>query len=81
MRPTVLARAAAAGLILAAAAAGCAERRGYAPVSGQIRLDGKPLAGAGVAFEPVAPAGAFDAEGVGSFATNDAQGRVKLYGV
>jgi hypothetical protein len=41
----------AAGLLLAALASGCQDN--IVPVSGEVTLNGKPLAGAVVTFQPV----------------------------
>jgi hypothetical protein len=43
-----------AGLLVALAAAGCGKAKpATAPVTGRVLLDGKPVAGAAVMFEPV----------------------------
>lgn len=56
---------------------GCSGRGGPAvtvvPVTGTVTLDGKPLAGAAVAFVPQA-----GTKGVGAFGTTDADGRYML---
>lgn len=57
----------AAGLF---ALAGCGSGGKYVPVSGTVTLDGKPLAGVMVLFQPVGG----DAGGVGSTARTDAAG-------
>jgi hypothetical protein len=67
------------GLLLAAV--GCTERRDYVPVSGRVTLDGKPMAGGGVAFEPVAPEGKRDSLAFGSYGATDADGRFTLVGL
>ncbi len=64
-----------AGLL---AAAGCGSGPVYAPVSGTVTLDGQPLAGVMVLFQPAAAAGSSDAGGVGSTARTDAQGKYTL---
>ena len=56
---------------------GCARGPEYAPVSGRVTLDGQPLSGAAVVFQPVAGAGD-DAGGFGSTAKTDADGRYAL---
>ena len=46
------------GVVLAGlvAVAGCGEKgKTFVPVSGVVTLDGKPLAGGNVVFQPVAP--------------------------
>jgi len=57
--------------------AGCQPTGRVAPVSGRVTLDGKPLAGVHVSFEPIAPEGKLDAGG-GSYAITDADGKYKL---
>jgi hypothetical protein len=58
--------------------AGCGERgKTFVPVSGVVTLDGKPLAGGNVVFQPVAPAGSTIA-GKGSAAVCDESGRFHL---
>jgi hypothetical protein len=66
--------------VLASAAwlAGCGgERFPVAPVSGTVTLDGQPLAGARVGFEPRRTDESINA-GPGSYATTDAEGRYRL---
>lgn len=67
--------------ILAVAAtviAGCSSGEfPLAPVAGQVTLDGEPLAGAHVGFEPVATR-ADNRAGPGSYATTDKQGHFRL---
>jgi len=58
-------------------ACGCGKGPPLAPVSGLVTLDKKPLAGASVVFQPVAPAGSTIA-GKGSAAFCDAEGRFRL---
>jgi len=48
-----------------------------APVSGRVTLDGKPLAGAHVGFEPKRSGERLDA-GPGSYGKTDAEGRFRL---
>ena len=57
--------------------AGCSPApKGIAPVSGRVRLDGKPLAGAVITFQPVR--GSATADSAGSFGHTDAEGRFTL---
>ena len=49
-----------------------------APVSGQVKLDGKPLSQCQIRFQPIAVSGAGMAPGPGSFAETDDQGRFTL---
>jgi hypothetical protein len=64
--------------LLLVAACGCGSgSRGLAPVSGVVTLDGKPLAGGTVSFQPKAPPGSTIA-GKGSAAKCDADGRFML---
>jgi hypothetical protein len=53
-------------------AAGCAKGPKYAPVSGKVTLNGKPLAGATVNFQPIAPEGGVNAAPGSSGKTNEA---------
>ena len=55
---------------------GCGSGSGVAPVTGKVTLDGKPLANAHIAFQPIA--GAKRNVGVGSYATTDGEGRYQL---
>jgi hypothetical protein len=64
-------------LILALAAIGCGEKFPLAPVAGTVTLDGNPLAGARIGFEPVRGGDSPEA-GPGSYATTDANGRFEL---
>jgi hypothetical protein len=70
-----------AALVLGAfvtAATGCSETGPQlAPVSGVITLDGKPLAGGSIVFQPTAPPGT-TAAGKGSSGNCDDQGRYTL---
>jgi hypothetical protein len=60
------------------AAAGCGQKaKPLAPVSGLVTFDGKPLAGGGVTFQPIAPPGSIIA-GKSSIARCDAEGRFVL---
>ena len=55
---------------------GCGSGK-YAPVSGKITLNGKPLAGAIVSFQPIAKEGSIEA-GIGSAGTTDENGAYSL---
>jgi hypothetical protein len=57
-------------------ALGCGGAK-LAPVSGKVTLDGQPLAGATVSFQPIAPQGSTEA-GPGSSAKTDDKGEYKL---
>ncbi|HEY1380690.1 MAG TPA: hypothetical protein VGF55_28065 [Gemmataceae bacterium] len=63
---------------LLAGLAGCSGGPKIVPVSGTVRLDGKPLANALVAFNPAAPPGRIEAAGPGSMAVTDDQGHFAL---
>lgn len=59
---------------------GCSDGSQIAPVSGQLTLDGKPLADARISFQP-APTGEAAGRtelGMGSYATTDAEGKYTL---
>ena len=58
-------------------AAGCQPAARVAPVSGRVTLDGKPLSGVHVSFEPIAREGSLEAGG-GSYAITDADGKYTL---
>ena len=62
----------------AAALAGCDSGPKFAPVSGRVTYDGKPLANAFVEFSPVSPGGGGD-PGPGSVGKTDAEGRYTLH--
>jgi hypothetical protein len=64
-------------VVVVLAATGCAEKFPLAPVAGTVTLDGNPLAGARIGFEPVRR-GADPEAGPGSYATTDANGRFEL---
>ena len=64
-----------AGLLLAAALPGC-NRTDLVPVCGKVTLDGAPLAGATVTFQPRQPGN--PEPGIGSYAKTDADGRFAL---
>jgi hypothetical protein len=57
---------------------GCSGGAQFAPVSGRVTLDGRPLAYAAVYFLPMAPTGKFEAPGPGSLAVTDEQGDYTL---
>jgi hypothetical protein len=57
--------------------AGCGSDRAYAPVSGVVTFEGKPLAGGTVNFQPVAKSGT-NIAGKGSNALCDSDGRFEL---
>ena len=63
-------------LVVACLAAGCAGRSAV-PVSGRVTLDGKPVVGVHVSFQPVATGGDKNVGG-GSYAITDADGRFTL---
>lgn len=56
---------------------GCFGSDKIVPVSGLVTLDGEPLPGAVVGFEPIAQEGDLEA-GYGSYAKTDEQGRYAL---
>ncbi|MEW4563549.1 hypothetical protein AB1K70_13535 [Bremerella sp. JC770] len=56
---------------------GCFSTDNIVPVSGQVTLDGEPLTGAIVGFEPIAQEGELEA-GYGSYAKTDDNGRYSL---
>lgn len=58
------------------AAVGCGGGPEYVPVSGCVTLDGKPVNGAAVVFQPVGNGG--EAGGYGSTGKTDANGRYSL---
>jgi len=64
-----------AGLALVSLA--CGRGPEYAPVSGRVTLDGQPLAGAAVVFQPIGHS-RDDAGGYGSSAKTGADGRYTL---
>src|SRR4051794_10614674 len=63
------------GLVLALAL-GC-RGKGFVPVSGKVTLNGQPLVGATVGFQPVAPEGATEAA-PGSAGKTDEKGEYTL---
>jgi len=67
--------ATAGGILLTIA--GC--QRTIAPVSGRIMLNGKPLAGATITFQPKATRAEPRPAGTGSVGHTDAQGRYSLH--
>jgi hypothetical protein len=58
-------------------ALGCGGGRSFSPVSGKVTLNGVPLDGATVNFQPIAPEGAIDA-GPGSSGKTNANGEFTL---
>ena len=54
--------------------AGCGGAAGYAPVSGKVTMDGAPLEGASVSFEPTGKAAGLG----GSYGRTDAEGKYAL---
>jgi hypothetical protein len=58
-------------------AMGCGGSKKFAPVSGTVTLDGKPLVKAEVSFQPIAAPGSIEA-GVGSVGITDEQGHYAL---
>jgi hypothetical protein len=64
------------GLVLLLAL-GCGTGKKIVPVSGTVTLDGKPLVGATVGFQPIAPEGKMDA-GPGSQAKTNNKGEFTL---
>ena len=70
--------AAGLGILIAVGLVGCgAGGPAVVPVSGTVTLDGKPLAGANVSFQPTGD-GKTDKPGVGSAAVTDAAGKFTL---
>jgi hypothetical protein len=66
-------------VVLPLCAAGCSENRETAAVSGQVTLDGKPLANARVHFQPALPPGQEPAaELVDSYGVTGPDGRFEL---
>jgi hypothetical protein len=62
---------------LLVAVLGCGGSKKFASVSGKVTMNGKPLAGATVSFQPVAPEGA-PAPGPGSVGKTDDNGDFRL---
>lgn len=63
-------------LVVVAANSGCSSSK-IAPVSGRVTLDGKPLSGVHVGFQPIAKPGDMNPGG-GSYAITDASGQYTL---
>jgi hypothetical protein len=59
-------------------AAGCGGQGDVVPVSGRVTLNGQPLAGATVAFQPVSPGMNERPEACGSAGRTDASGQFTL---
>lgn len=64
--------------LLAVGALGCGSQGNIAPVTGTITLDGAPLEGAAVSFQPIASEGELTVSGMGSYGKTDAQGHYSL---
>jgi hypothetical protein len=62
---------------IAAVFVGCGGSEKVVPVSGVVKLDGKPLANAYVSFQPTAATGSSKA-GIGSYGVTDASGKYSL---
>jgi hypothetical protein len=58
-------------------ALGCGGKK-FVPVSGKVTLNGKPLKGATVAFQPIAPEGSVNAPAPGSAGKTNDQGEYTL---
>ncbi len=58
--------------------AGCGAEYDVAPVSGRVTLDGQPLAGASVSFQPIVEQGTDSLVGLGSYGKTDGDGRFHL---
>jgi hypothetical protein len=71
-------RLAAFGLSLALLTTSCGSKVKYAPVSGRVTLDGKPLANGYVYFQPVAEAGKAVADAPGSSGKTNENGEYVL---
>lgn len=76
-------RLAVGGFAIFSAMAGCSSEYPVAPVSGRITMDGQPLAGANVLFQPYHPTGNAQVQleggrGMGSYAVTDDDGRFAL---
>lgn len=69
-----------AGLLLGIiACTGCEPRSAaVVPVSGTITLDGQPLAGATINFQPITDKASAAQAGIGSYGKTDEQGRYSL---
>jgi hypothetical protein len=76
MNPTCSRRLALLTMI-ALLGAGCGARVKVTPVTGKVTLDGKPLAGAHVSFQPQSSAGKQE-PGVGSYGLTDSNGNFEL---
>ncbi|RCS54199.1 hypothetical protein DTL42_03350 [Bremerella cremea] len=65
--------------ILAVGGLGCGSQGNVAPVAGTITLDGAPLEGAAVSFQPIATdKDSMTVSGMGSYGRTDAQGHYEL---
>lgn len=77
--PCAAARFAAAALLVVALLTGCdGSRPNAVPVSGRVTLNGEPLAGANVNFQPIADKGAPETIAIGSYGRTDANGHYTL---
>jgi len=65
-------------VLLLAVAAGCNWSSGIVPVSGRVTLNGQPLQGASVSFQPVSPRENERPTASGSAGKTDADGRFTL---
>lgn len=63
--------------LLWSVAFGCGDSSGLVPVSGKVTLNGKPIAGASLTFQPIA-AGKTTEAGQGSYARTDDEGSYEL---
>lgn len=64
--------------LVGAVLCGCDHSGKYVPVSGVVTLNGSPLPGVMVTFQPMSSAKGGDAGGVGSYAMTDANGKFTL---
>jgi hypothetical protein len=63
-------------IVIGAVSAGCSSSK-VVPVSGRVTLDGRPLAGVHVGFQPIAKAGDLNPGG-GSYAVTNSDGQFQL---
>jgi hypothetical protein len=76
LRLCLLGALASIALAIGGTSVGCSSSK-IAPVSGRVTLDGKPLAGVHVGFQPIAKPGDMNPGG-GSYAITDSGGQYKL---